>query len=183
MPDSIKGLKVAIIATNGVEQAELVRPMKALTEAGAEVCLIGQKAGVIQAMNNDVEAADKFPIDMHLGAVDPKDFAALVLPGGTTNADKLRMDDLAVSFTRQFVEAGKPIAAICHAPWTLIEAGGVRGKRLTSYPSLKSDLENAGATWVDEECVRDGRLVTSRKPDDLDAFCAAMLGLFAEASA
>ncbi|MCB1885376.1 MAG: type 1 glutamine amidotransferase [Geminicoccaceae bacterium] len=179
MAGTVKGLKVAVLATDGVEQVELTRPVQALEEAGAEVSLIGQKAGPIQAMNNDVEAADSFPVDRHLGAAEPEDFAALLMPGGTTNADRLRMDDKAVAFVRHFVDANKPIAAICHAPWTLIEAGGVRGRRLTSYPSLQTDLENAGAVWVDEDCVRDGRLVTSRKPADLDVFCAAMLDLFA----
>jgi protease I len=178
MPN-LQGCKVAVLATDGVEQVELTEPVKALKAAGAEVKVVSPKSGQIQGMNHDVPG-DKLPVDLELSKARPDAFDALVLPGGVANPDKLRMDPQAVGFVRAFVEKGKPIAAICHGPWTLIEAGAVRGRRITSWPSLRTDLKNAGAEWVDEKVVRDGTLVTSRKPDDLPAFNEAMIRLFEE---
>ena len=169
--------RIAILATDGFEQVELTEPMKALREAGAEVLVIAPSGGHIQGMNHD-KKADKLPVDKELASVSPEQFDALVLPGGVANPDTLRIDQKAVEFVRHFVDAGKPIAAICHGPWTLIEAGGVRGRTMTSWPSLRSDLTNAGAKWEDKTVVRDGMLVTSRKPDDLPAFCREMISLF-----
>ena len=174
---SVQGLKVAILATDGVEQVELTEPAKALKQAGAEVTLVSPKSGAIQGMNHH-DKADKLPVDAELSSVSADRFDALVLPGGVANPDELRANPQAVAFVRHFVQSGKPIAAICHGPWTLIEAGGVQNKRLTSWPSLKTDLGNAGANWVDEKVVRDGLLVTSRKPDDLPAFNEQMIELF-----
>ncbi|WP_419728538.1 type 1 glutamine amidotransferase domain-containing protein [Lichenicola sp.] len=178
----IKGRRIAILATDGVEQVELTEPMRALTDAGAVVTLVSLAAGQIQAMKEDVHAADTFAVDVVVSEARSDAFDGLVLPGGTTNPDKLRMDANAVAFVKGFVESDKPIAAICHGPWTLIEAGGVRGRTLTSWPSLQTDLRNAGATWVDETMVRDGKLVTSRNPKDLPAFCTAIVTLFSEAA-
>ncbi len=178
----LHGRKIAVLATDGVEQVELTEPVKALRDAGAEVSVVAPKPGQIQAMQHDVKPGEKIAVDVELGAARPEQFDGLVLPGGTTNSDKLRMDERAVAFARHFCESGKPVAAICHGPWTLIEAGGVKGRRVTSWPSLKTDLRNAGAQWVDQQVVLDGRLVTSRKPDDLPAFCAKAIELFAEAA-
>ncbi len=175
----IKGMKVAILATDGVEQVELTGPLDALRQAGAEPVVISVKSGHIQGMNHD-EKGDPIPVDKTLDQARPEEYAALVLPGGVANPDKLRTQPKAVAFVRHFAQSGKPIAAICHGPWTLIEAGAVQGKRMTSWPSLKTDLANAGATWVDETVVRDGKLVTSRKPDDIPAFNREMLAMFAE---
>ena len=177
MPD-ITGRRVAVLATDGVEQVELTEPVQALKQAGAEVRVIAPHPGEIQGMNHD-EKADKLTVDHELAGVSPESFDALVLPGGVANPDALRIMPDAVAFVRHFVQAGKPIAAICHGPWTLIEAGGVQGHRLTSWPSLQSDLRNAGATWLDRTVVVDGALITSRKPDDLPDFCREMLALFA----
>ena len=176
--DNLKGRSIAVLATNGVEQVELTEPVKALREAGARVTVVSQKPGHIQGMNHD-EKGDRLPVDATLAETGPDGFDALVLPGGVANPDYLRVDAKAVAFVRHFVTAGKPIGAICHGPWTLIEAEGVRGRRMTSWPSLHTDLANAGATWVDQECVVDGKLVTSRKPDDLPAFCREIVKLFA----
>lgn len=174
----VKGRRVAVVAADGVEQVELTEPVKALRAAGAEVTIVSLKPGEIQAMNHDVNPGDKIRVDAEVGAVRPDQFDALVLPGGTTNPDKLRMDPKVVAFVRHFSEARKPIAAICHGPWTLIEADAVRGRKMTSWPSLQTDLRNAGATWVDETCVVDGNLVTSRNPQDLPAFNEHMLQVF-----
>lgn len=174
----LKGRKVAVLATDGVEQVELTEPVKALKQAGAEVVVVAPKSGSIQGMNHH-DKGDKLPVDTELSKVKPEQFDALMLPGGVANPDQLRMNDKAVAFVKHFVDAGKPVAAICHAPWTLIEADAVRAKRMTSWPSLKTDLRNAGANWVDEACVVDGRLVTSRKPDDIPEFNRQMLDLFA----
>lgn len=163
--------RVAILATDGVERVELTEPLKALKEAGMDVAVVSLKLGEIQSMDGDVNPSEKIAVDLEVADAHADAFDALVLPGGTTNPDKLRMDETAVAFVRAFAEAGKPIAAICHGPWSLIEAGAVKGRRMTSYPSLKTDLRNAGATWVDETCVVDGNLVTSRNPKDLPAFC------------
>jgi len=179
----IKGLKVAILATDGFEQVELTEPQKALKQAGAQVTVVSPKGtrthGRIQGMNHD-EKGDQIAVDAELESVKPEQFDALVLPGGVANPDYLRINMQAVAFVKHFGQAGKPIAAICHGPWTLIEAGLVRGRKVTSWPSLQTDLRNAGATWVDETVVRDGGLVTSRKPDDLPAFCKEMIALFGE---
>lgn len=177
MSTDLEGLQVAILATDGVEQVEILEPMKALRGAGADVKVVSLKTGTIQAMHNDVEPGDRIAVDVDL-SVDPDIFDALVLPGGTTNPDKLRVSDDAIDFVQHFVDNDKPIAAICHGPWMLIEADAVDGVQLTSWPSLRTDIENAGGEWVDEPCVRDGLLVTSRKPDDLPEFCRQMVELF-----
>jgi protease I len=169
--------KVAVLATDGVEQVELTEPVKALKGVNAKVMVIAPKSGQIQGMNHH-EKGDMLAVDHDLSSVSPDRFDALVLPGGVANPDTLRTDPKAVAFVRHFVEAGKPIAAICHGPWTLIEANGVKGHKVTSWPSLRTDLVNAGAEWVDQEVVVDGNLVTSRKPDDLPVFIREMLRLF-----
>ncbi len=179
MSASLKGRKVAILATDGVEQVELTEPRKALKAAGAEVSVVSLKAGSIQGMNH-ADKGDRIAVDKTLDDVSPEQFDALVLPGGVANPDYLRVNQQAVAFVRAFATSGKPIAAICHGPWTLIEADAVRGRKLTSWPSLQTDLRNAGATWVDAPMVQDGPLVTSRKPDDLPQFNAAIVALFAE---
>ena len=180
----LTGRTVAFLMANaGVEQVELTGPRDALTKAGATVVLLAPEKGTIQSFNDDVEKGDTFDADLAVADADPADYDLLVLPGGTTNPDALRMDASAVALIRAFVDAGKPVAAICHAPWTLIEANVVRGRRVTSWPSLQTDLRNAGAEWVDEEVVVDttggSTLVTSRKPDDLKAFDEALLTAFA----
>jgi protease I len=177
MPD-LKGHRIAVLATDGVEQVELTEPTKALRMAGARVDIISPKAGAIQGMNQD-ERADAIPVDIELKDARAEEFDGLVLPGGVANPDKLRIVLEAVKFVEAFVAADKPIAAICHGPWTLINAGGVRGKRVTSWPSLHQDLINAGALWSDEPVVSDRQLVTSRRPDDLPKFNQAMVQLFA----
>jgi protease I len=174
----VKGCKVAVLATDGVEQVELTEPVKALKQAGAQVTVVSPKGGQIQAFNH-LTPGEKLTTDASLAEAKPEQFDALMLPGGVANPDQLRMQPQAVAFVKHFVDAGKPIAAICHAPWTLIEAGAVQGRRMTSWPSLRTDLRNAGANWVDEACVQDGKLVTSRKPDDLPVFNQHMLALFA----
>jgi protease I len=175
MPD-VAGWKVAVLATDGVEQVELTEPVKALQHAKVEVVVIAPHSGQIQGMKHH-DKGDKLRVDHDLDSVSPDKFDALVLPGGVANPDTLRTNPKAVAFVRHFVQANKPIAAICHGPWMLIEAEGVRGHRMTSWPSLRTDLRNAGATWEDKAVVRDGMLVTSRKPDDLPEFCREMLNL------
>lgn len=177
----IHGRKIAVLATDGVEEVELTEPVIALQKAGASTTLVSLKAGNIQAMQNDVIAAGKHPVEAVVSDVEASTFDGLLLPGGTTNPDKLRLDDKAVAFVKAFVTAGKPIAAICHGPWMLINAGGVEGKTVTSWPSLQTDLRNAGAQWVDREVAVDGDLVTSRNPKDLPAFCRAIIDLFGKA--
>ncbi len=167
-------MKVAVLATDGVEQVELDRPWQALEEAGAEPELISLDGGTITAYDH-IDKGDKKQVDAVVSTADPDGYGALVLPGGVINGDFVRADPDAVAFVRSFFEAGKPVAAICHAAWVLAEADVVRGRRMTSWPSLRTDLRNAGANWVDEEVVVDGNLITSRKPDDLDAFCAAIV--------
>jgi protease I len=172
---ALDGKKVAfLVANEGVEQIELERPWEAVREAGAETELIAPEAGEVQAFEH-LEVADTFPVDRTVADADPDDYDALVLPGGVANPDILRTDGAAVAFTRSFFEAGKPVAAICHGPWTLVEAGVVEGRTLTSWPSLETDIRNAGGNWVDEEVHVDSGLVTSRKPDDLDAFCSKVV--------
>ena len=174
---NIAGLKVAVLATDGVEQVELTEPLKALKAESAQVQVIAPKSGQIQGMNHD-EKADQLPVDRELSGVSPEQFDALVLPGGVANPDSLRTNPQAVAFVKHFVVANKPIAVICHGPWTLIEAEGVHGRRMTSWPSLRTDLKNAGAKWEDSSVVVDGNLVSSRKPDDLPDFCREMVKLF-----
>ncbi len=174
-------MKVAVLATDGVEQVELERPWQALEEAGAEPELVSLGSGSITAYQH-IDKADRKSVDAVVSSADPDEYAALVLPGGVINGDLIRADADAVAFVTAFFEAGKPVAAICHAPWVLVEADVVRGRRMTSWPSLRTDLRNAGAEWVDEEVVVDGNLITSRQPDDLDAFCAAMVEAFAQES-
>ena len=175
MADELRDLKVAILATDGVEQVELEQPHDVVRDAGAKADLLSIEDGEIQAMNNDLEPADTFSVDRKVGDASVADYDALVLPGGTCNPDRLRMDESAVSFVRDFVASGKPVAAICHGPWTLVEADVVRGRRITSFPSVRTDLRNAGAEVVDEEVVQDGNIITSRNPDDLPAFCDAIV--------
>jgi protease I len=180
MQQSLDGLKVAILATEGFEFVELAEPRKALDAAGAQTSVVSQEAGAIQGYNHH-DKGDTIPVDATLENARAEDFDALLLPGGVMNPDQLRMDSKAVAFVKSFADAQKPIAVICHGPWTLVEAGAVRGKRMTSWPSLQTDLRNAGAEWVDEPNVVDGNITSSRKPDDLPQFNAAMLALFASA--
>jgi protease I len=175
----LKGKRVAILATDMVEQVELVEPREAVEQAGAEVDLVSPETGEIQGFDH-YDKADTFPVDKAVADVSADDYDALLLPGGVGNPDTLRMDEGAVNFVRSFFEQGKPVAAICHASWTLIEADVVRGRTLTSFPSVKTDIRNAGGNWVDEQVVVDEGLVTSRRPDDLPAFCAKVVEEFAE---
>ena len=174
----LDGRKVAVLATNGFEQSELEKPVAALKAAGAQVDVISLERGDIQGMEHD-EKGRKVAVDHALSSAKASDYDALVLPGGVANPDTLRMEPSAVDFVRSFAQAHKPIAAICHGPWTLINAEAIEGRRMTSWPSLQADLRNAGAHWVDEEVVVDRGLVTSRKPDDLPAFCSKMIETFA----
>jgi protease I len=180
MAGKLQDKRIAFLAApEGVEQVELTEPWKAVEGEGATRELISTEPGEIQAFNH-LDKGDTFPVDRTVADADPSEFDALVLPGGVANPDFLRMDEDAVAFVRAFFEQGKPVAAICHAPWTLIEAGVVRGRRITSFPSLRTDLRNAGATWADEEVVVDAGLVSSRRPDDLPAFCAKLVEEIAE---
>ncbi len=179
MTTSLNGRRVAILAADGVEQVELVEPRKAVTDAGATAELVSLEPGEIQAMNGDIDKADKFTVDRVVKDVTVDDFDALVLPGGTMNPDNLRVDEDAVRFVRDFVNSGKPVGVICHGPWTLVEADVVRGRTLTSYPSVRTDIRNAGGTVVDQEVVDDNGLISSRNPGDLPAFCAAIVARFA----
>ncbi|HEY7196879.1 MAG TPA: type 1 glutamine amidotransferase domain-containing protein [Gaiellaceae bacterium] len=175
MANELQGKRIAILMANeGVEQVELTEPLEALKDAGADVDLVAPKSGKIQAFNH-LDRGDTFPVDKEVSKADPDDYDGLVLPGGVANPDSLRMQEDAVSFVRSFFEAGKPVGAICHAPWTLVEAGVTKGRKLTSWPSLQTDIRNAGGTWVDEQVVVDGGLVTSRKPDDLPAFNSKLI--------
>lgn len=183
MPKTLQGKMVAILATDGVEKVELEQPRSVLTDKGAQVQLISLKSGDIQARNHDLEPAGTFPVDRVVSEASVDEFDALVLPGGTVNPDKLRLDGSAVAFVREFVSSGKPVAAICHGPWTLVEAGVVAGRTVTSYPSIRTDLRNSGAKVVDEEVVVDRNLITSRSPSDLPAFCAAIVEQLEQAPA
>ena len=174
-PTALQGKKIAILATDGVERRELEEPRDAIGTAGGAVELLSLHDGEIEARDHDLEPAGTFQVDRRVEHASADEFDALVIPGGTVNADKLRSDESAVAFVRQFVESGRPVAVICHGPWTLIDAGVVAGRTVTSYPSLRIDLRNAGATTVDQEVVVDGNLITSRTPDDLPAFCEALL--------
>jgi protease I len=179
MAGELNGCKVAILATDGVEQVELLKPASALRDAGAIVELVAPKRGMVQAFNHH-DKGDEIPADKSLEEARPDDYDALMLPGGVINPDALRLEPKAIAFVRHFVDAKKPIAAICHGPWTLIDAGGAKGKRVTSWPSLKTDLTNAGAVWSDQEVVTDNGLVTSRGPDDIPAFNRKMIEEFRE---
>jgi protease I len=178
----LQGTRVAILATDGVERVELEKPRDALNRAGAQTDLLSVHGGDIQARNNDLDAAGTFSVEGLVADAFVTDYDALLLPGGTVNPDQLRIDPDAVAFVRDFVDSGKPVAAICHGPWTLVEAGVVRGRTLTSFPSIRTDLRNAGADVVDQEVVVDGNLITSRLPDDLPAFCDTIVSEFAGSS-
>ena len=179
MAQTLSGKTVAALATDGVEQVELIKPMQALKDAGATVHVVSLKSGQIQGFNH-LTPGDCFPVDKALSETDASAYDALLLPGGVANPDQLRGSEEAVAFVRAFFDAGKPVAAICHAPWLLVEAGVADGRTLTGYPTIRTDLRNAGATVVDEEVVVDDGLVTSRNPDDIPAFCAKMIEEFAE---
>ena len=179
MTDTLKGKKVAIVAADMVERVELVEPRKALEHAGATTELISLKPGEIKSFDH-FDPAESIEVDRAVEEVDASDYDALMIPGGVGNPDQLRGDENIVSFVRDFFEAGKPVAAICHGPWVLVEADVVRGRKLTSWPTLQTDIRNAGGTWVDEQVVVDEGLVTSRKPDDIPAFNDKMIEEFAE---
>ena len=180
MADELKGKRIAFLMANeGVEQLELTEPRKAVERVGAKMDLIAPESGQIQALNH-LHKANTFQVDRTVSEVSVGDYDGLVMPGGVANPDRLRMDKDAVRFVREFIAAGKPVAAICHAPWVLVEADVVDGRRLTSYPSLQTDIRNAGGNWVDEEVVVDSGLVTSRRPGDLPAFNAKIVEVFAE---
>lgn len=175
----LKGKKVAILLTEGFEQPEMVEPRKALDAAGAKTVIVSPQSGQVKAWNH-TDWGDKFPVDLSLDQARPEQFDALLLPGGVMNPDKLRMNPKAVQFVKAFFDAGKPVAAICHGPWLLVEAGVVRGRKLTSWPSLQTDIRNAGGTWEDADVITDHGLVTSRKPADIPAFNRKMIEEFAE---
>jgi protease I len=181
MPDELKGKKVAFLAADAYEESELKKPWQALQDAGAELKLVSLEEGEITALNEkELKPGATHPVDLTVEEANAGDFDALVLPGGVMNPDKLRMDENAVHFVRQFFEQGKPVGAICHGPWSLVEAGVVRGRTLTSYPAIQTDIRNAGGNWVDEEVHVDQGLVTSRKPDDLPAFTKKLIEEIAE---
>ena len=182
MAETLQGRRVAILATDGVERVELEKPREALEQAGAQTEVLSIHGGEIQARENDLDAAGTFTVDGLVAEASATDYDALLLPGGTVNPDQLRVDPDAVSFVRQFVESGKPVAAICHGPWTLVEAGVVEGRTLTSFPSIRTDLRNAGADVVDQDVVVDGNPITSRSPDDLPVFCSTIVSRFASNS-
>lgn len=179
MTNELRNKKVAVLADNGFEQSELVEPKKALEQAGATVEVISPQASKVRGWKNK-DWGDEIPVDRKLDDAKPAEYDALLLPGGVMNPDKLRINERAIKFIKHFVDAGKPIAAICHGPWPLIETGIVKGRKITSWPSLKTDLTNAGGHWVDQEVVTDNGLVTSRKPDDIPAFNRKMIEEFAE---
>lgn len=179
MANELRNKRVAALVENGFEQVELTEPKKALEQAGAKVDVVSPQSGKVKGWNH-TKWGDEIPVDRGLDSANPDEYDALLLPGGVMNPDRLRMNRKAVQFVKTFVDTNKPIASICHGPWTLIEAGATNGRRMTSYPSLATDLRNAGAQWVDEECVVDNGLVTSRKPDDIPAFNRKMIEEFAE---
>jgi protease I len=178
--ENIKGMRIAILIEDGFEQVEMVEPRKALDQGGAKTSIVSPRSERVRAWNF-TDWGEKFPVDVPLDQARPQDFDALLLPGGVINPDKLRMQPKAVAFAKAFFDAGKPVAAICHGPWTVIETGAARGRRIASWPSLQTDLRNAGAEWMDQEAVVDGNLVSSRKPDDIPAFNRAMITLFSRA--
>jgi protease I len=175
MANRLGGRKIAILAADGVERVELEQPRDAIVAAGGQAVVLSLQSGEIDARNHDLEPAGTVAVDAEVSSASAEDYDALVLPGGTVNPDKLRADSDAVAFVREFVESGKPVAAICHGPWTLAEADVIRGRKVTSYPSIRTDLRNAGADVVDEEVVLDRNLITSRSPRDLTAFCDALV--------
>jgi len=181
MAGQLEGRRVAVLATDGVEQVELTEPVKALREAGAEVHLVSLRPGSIQGFNH-LDKGDTFPVDRTVAQARADDYAALVIPGGVANPDELRTSREVLTFVRDFFEADKPVAAICHAPWVLVEAGVVKGRTLTSWPSLQTDVRNAGGDWVDKSVVTDQKLVTSRKPEDLPAFCSQLVSMLRSAA-
>jgi protease I len=180
--ENIKGLKVAILVEQGFEQVELVEPRKALDQAGAETSIVSPQRDRVRGWNF-TEWGQELPVDVTLDRARPEDFDALLLPGGVMNPDKLRMQPKAVDFVKAFFDDDKPVAVICHGPWTVIEAGAARGRRIASWPSIKTDLRNAGAEWVNQEVVVDRNLVSSRQPDDIPAFNRAMIDLFSRVQA
>jgi protease I len=179
MNKSLEGKKVAILVADGFEQSEMTGPWEALEEAGADVDIISPARGEVKGWLHD-KWGKSFPVDVPLSEAKPERYDAVVLPGGVMNPDKLRRDETALKFVRSFFDAGKPVGAICHGPWTLIDAGIVKGRRMTSYHTIQSDLKNAGAQWIDKEVVTDNGLVTSRKPDDIPAFCDKLIEEIAE---
>ena len=179
MAKELTGKRIAFLATDGVEQVELTEPWRAVEEAGGRPELVSLETGEIQGFEH-LDKGETFRVDRTVSDADPDDYEALVLPGGVANPDRLRMDDDAVDFVRSFVDSGKPIGVICHGPWTLVEADVLRGRTLTSFPSLRTDIVNAGGQWVDEEVHVDEGIVSSRKPDDLTAFCAKVVEEIAE---
>ncbi|MEA2172131.1 MAG: protease [Solirubrobacteraceae bacterium] len=180
MANELEGRTIAILAADGVEQVEYEQPREAVEQAGATVHLVSLEAGEIQAMNQDINPGDKIAVDKVIADVSPDDYDGVILPGGTVNPDNLRVNEDVIAFLQDIARAGKPIGAICHGPWTLVEADLVRDRTLTSYPSIRTDIRNAGGNVVDEEVVVDQALVTSRNPDDLPAFCAKLIEEFAE---
>ena len=179
MANELQGKKIAFLATDGVEQIELIEPWKAVEQAGGQPELLSIQPGKIQGFQH-LEEGEEFSVDKHVSQAEPDDYDGLVLPGGVANPDFLRMDEDAVRFVKNFFETGRPVGVICHGPWTLVEAGVVKGRKITSWPSLETDIRNAGGNWVDEEVVVDAGLVSSRKPDDLPAFCAKIVEEFGE---
>ena len=179
MAHELKGKKIAFLAADGVEQVELMEPWKAVESADGEPELLSIQGGKIQGFDH-LDKGEEFRVDKHVSQADPDDYDGLVLPGGVANPDFLRGDEDAVRFVQRFFETGKPIGVICHGPWTLVEAGVVKGRKLTSWPTVRTDIVNAGGQWVDEEVVVDGGLISSRKPDDLPAFCATIIEEFGE---
>jgi protease I len=180
MSDELKGKKIAIIAADGVEQIELEKPRQAVEDAGAETELLSIEAGEIQAMEHDIEPSDRITVDKKVADASVDDYDGLILPGGVANPDKLRKEESVIDFLQAWFKEGKPVGVICHGPWTLVEADLVRGRTLTSYPSVRTDIRNAGGNVVDEEVVVDNGLVSSRDPDDLPGFCAKIVEEFAE---
>jgi protease I len=180
MPDPLLGKKIAILAADGVEQVELERPRQAVEEAGAQTELLSVDSGEIQAVEQEINPTEKIAVDRKVSDASASDYDGLLIPGGVANPDNLRTDDGAVTFVQEFFKTGKPVGVICHGPWILIEADVARGRTLTSYPSIRTDLRNAGAEVVDQEVVTDKGLVSSRSPEDLDAFCAKIVEEFAE---
>ena len=178
--ENLNGMNVAILIEDGFEEVEMTQPRQALDDAGAKTSIVSPKDKTVRAWDM-TNWSKEYPVDVHLDQARPEDFDALLLPGGVINPDKLRMQPKAVAFAKAFFDAGKPVAAICHGPWTVIETGYARGRRIASWPSLRTDLKNAGAEWLDQEAVRDGNLVSSRKPDDIPAFNREMITLFSQA--
>jgi protease I len=180
MAEELKGKKIAILAADGVEEVEFRKPKQAVEQAGATTELLSLQEGEIQAMNHDIEQGEKLAVDKAIADASPDDYDGLILPGGVLNPDNLRQDENVIAFLQEYFRLGKPVGVICHGPWTLVEADLVRGRTLTSYPSIRTDIRNAGGNVVDEEVVVDQGLVSSRNPDDLPAFCAKIVEEFAE---